>query len=670
MFKATGDDPSQVADGSAHSAVVPGATSFQGQLCERGHRPTEQESEQLCGWGALQPRALQVFNTPRWVLFFLSMASFLQGFLINGLVNTVVTSIERRFDLSSSQTGLIVSSFDIASCVCLPFVSYFGNRHKPRWLGWGIGIMGLGSLLFALPHFTTPPYQATVPERSDMCSSNATHFSQHKNSDGLSGYFYVFVLAQLLHGVGSTPLYTLGFTFLDENIKPNNAPVFMGVFYTASAVGPSVGMLLGGFFLRFYSEITLETELTPGSPLWVGAWWIGFLLAGALSLPVAFVILGYPRKLPGSQDTAAPREAEAQRCKDGRLDDFHKPVTSMKTISIPSFLFLSLAVTTVNALIAVISAFFIKFYESQFSVSSSQAALILGAMVIPLCAGSFIGSFVIKRFKLKCRGIIWFCIVISCVGLLLTFMFFIHCPTVSTAGVTVPYSSGQRKIKFCLGHRSFLKDELVAQCNSNCSCERQRFSPVCGADRVMYYSPCFAGCSSINLSSTGEEVFSDCSCVRANVSSAVAGKCVGSCSYKAVFLTLYAISCLCTGLYLIPPITATLRCVPERQKSFALGIQWILVRMLGTIPGPIVLGSLIDGACLLKQSEGQGSCFLYENQQLSHITLITVVVYRVLGAVFFVLALVFLKAEPALDSGDKDTPPPEGAAVKQLQTCL
>uniref|UniRef100_A0A8C6S169 Solute carrier organic anion transporter family member 4A1 n=1 Tax=Neogobius melanostomus TaxID=47308 RepID=A0A8C6S169_9GOBI len=112
--------------------------------------------------GALRPRALQVFNTPRWVLFFLSMASFLQGFLINGLVNTVVTSIERRFELSSSQTGLIVSSFDIASCVCLPFVSYFGNRHKPRWLGWGIGIMGLGSLLFALPHFTTPPYQATA----------------------------------------------------------------------------------------------------------------------------------------------------------------------------------------------------------------------------------------------------------------------------------------------------------------------------------------------------------------------------------------------------------------------------------------------------------------------------------------------------------------------------
>lgn len=61
------------------------------------------DTENLCGWGALTPRFIQSFNTARWVLFFLCVASSLQGMIINGFINTVITSIERRFDLRSYQ---------------------------------------------------------------------------------------------------------------------------------------------------------------------------------------------------------------------------------------------------------------------------------------------------------------------------------------------------------------------------------------------------------------------------------------------------------------------------------------------------------------------------------------------------------------------------------------
>lgn len=129
----------------------------------------------------------------------------------------------------SRQAGLIASSYDIAACVCLAFVSYFGGTgHKPRWLGWGVLIMALGSLVFALPHFTTPPYQVSVPERSGLCSSNLTEPCQDSASAGLSAYRYVFMLGQFLHGVGATPLYTLGVTYLDENVKSSYAPVYIG----------------------------------------------------------------------------------------------------------------------------------------------------------------------------------------------------------------------------------------------------------------------------------------------------------------------------------------------------------------------------------------------------------------------------------------------------------
>lgn len=42
-----------------------------------------------------------------------------------------------------------------------------------------------------------------------------------------------------------------------------------------------------------------RTEITPENPLWVGAWWVGFLAGGAAALLIAFPILGYPRQLPG-----------------------------------------------------------------------------------------------------------------------------------------------------------------------------------------------------------------------------------------------------------------------------------------------------------------------------------------------------------------------------------
>ncbi len=43
-----------------------------------------------------------------------------------------------------------------------------------------------------------------------------------------------------------------------------------------------------------------RTEMTPENPLWVGAWWIGFLAGGAAALIIAIPILGYPRQLPGT----------------------------------------------------------------------------------------------------------------------------------------------------------------------------------------------------------------------------------------------------------------------------------------------------------------------------------------------------------------------------------
>ncbi|XP_041953749.1 solute carrier organic anion transporter family member 4A1 isoform X2 [Alosa sapidissima] len=564
------------------------------------------DAENLCGWGGLTPRSIQTFNTPRWVLFFLCVASFLQGMIINGFINTVITSIERRFDLRSYQAGLIASSYDIAACVCLAFVSYFGGTgHKPRWLGWGVLVMALGSLVFALPHFTTPPYQVSVPERTGLCSSNVTDTCQDSAGSGLSAYRYVFMLGQFLHGVGATPLYTLGVTYLDENVKSSYAPVYIG-----------------------------------------------------------------------SQRYVAMRVSEAHQLKDGsqaRAADpqFGKTVKDMPRsvlllLKNSTFIFLCLAGATEATLIAGMSTFGPKFLESQFNLSASEAATWFGYMVVPAGGGgTFLGGYIVKKLNLRCRGIVRFCMLCAVISLMAIFIFLVHCPNMPMAGVTAPYRPSpllhQHQDVYLdqyeseSNYNSTLEGNLTVSCNAGCHCVTELYNPVCGADGVMYYSPCHAGCHSINHTHThnGRQVFSGCGCVVGNVTwgqegLAVAGKCSSSCHHMPTFLTFLFIVILFTFLCSIPALTATLRCVPDSQRSFGLGIQWIVVRTLGGIPGPIAFGSVIDISCLLWQDQcgEQGSCYLYQNSAMSRYTLIAGIIYKVLGMLFFLLASVLYQPPP------------------------
>lgn len=122
----------------------------------------------MCAFVNVQ--AFHVFNGllhPRIYVF-----SFI-GLLVNGCINVVITTIERRFGLRSSQTGLVASGYDIASFLCLVPVTYFGGRpgaSKPRWIGGGMALMGLGALVFALPHFLVSQYRATGTE-TNVCST-------------------------------------------------------------------------------------------------------------------------------------------------------------------------------------------------------------------------------------------------------------------------------------------------------------------------------------------------------------------------------------------------------------------------------------------------------------------------------------------------------------------
>ena len=89
-------------------------------------------------------------------------AGFRTGALTAGYVNSVITTIEKRFEIGSSFSGLIAASVEVGGVLSAIIVSYLGGRrHIPSWIGFGAIVTSVGTLLFTVPHMMAPAYTVT-----------------------------------------------------------------------------------------------------------------------------------------------------------------------------------------------------------------------------------------------------------------------------------------------------------------------------------------------------------------------------------------------------------------------------------------------------------------------------------------------------------------------------
>lgn len=78
------------------------------------------------------------FESFQVFVFLLSVLVTLQQALSSGYLNSVITTIEKRYEIPSSISGIIASMYEIGNVITVIFVSYLGSRrHIPVWIGMG-----------------------------------------------------------------------------------------------------------------------------------------------------------------------------------------------------------------------------------------------------------------------------------------------------------------------------------------------------------------------------------------------------------------------------------------------------------------------------------------------------------------------------------------------------
>uniref|UniRef100_H2YLV0 Solute carrier organic anion transporter family member n=1 Tax=Ciona savignyi TaxID=51511 RepID=H2YLV0_CIOSA len=545
---------------------------------------------------------------------------------------SVLSSIERRFELPSTISAVVSSSYQIGNLTVMALVSYLGSKvNRPRFLAAGSLLLFIGYILVVLPQFLGDLYvfadlstTSTSNHSQTFTCTEVAEITPHSTScemeeEKANSNMYIFIIVgMMVCGIGGAPTQPLGLSYVDDHASEHNSALYIGIITTITLVGPALGYLMGSFCLKIwvdFGRVDLDSiTIDPKHQSWVGAWWLGFIVCIVVIAIASFPLWFFPKHLEKPEEKT--KEVVSCGLKVSRNSLWARVrglgAAFARLFKNPQYICVLVIFTSIGFKIAGLGTFVVKYLEVAFGKSASQSSFLIGAINLPfLIIGTLLGSVIIKRWKLQKLGMVRLCIC----GFVLSFAcmipsFFIGCDTIAHAGLTVPYPTSAE---------TEIADGVESTCNSMCHCDQNTYIPVCGPANITYLSPCHAGCTDTS-SESGKNEYTSCSCLGANGTSqsVTIGRCFkasGGLSYPSRFpISLAA----CKTSVEVIVLFLHFRTVLPQDKSFGIGIGLLVYRVLAAIPGPIAFGALIDSSCLFwsqNPCSNRSYCTVYDNHK-------------------------------------------------------
>lgn len=624
--------------------------------------------ETMCGIGPIRSAWLQKFaNKKAYVLVYgLLGCTFSASY---AYFNGTITTLEKRFKIPSRTTGIITVGNDISQLFVSIALSYYaGKGHRPRWISLGIFTVVLYCLLTALPHVLYGPGDDALSltvEYGAVVDQNATQevINKERNKvlclkkgeeggcDNSEGSFWppaILFIANFVAGIGGSLYYTLGVSYMDDNIQKAKTPALISFSYFLRMLGPAIGYSLASLCLKFYISPTLTPTIGTDDPRWLGAWWFGWIVVSIVLIVLASLVALFPKTLPRAavrKMMALEREKSVSKTEPelpASISDMKK--TFWRLITNTTLMCNNLASVFYYLGYMPYWVFMPKYIETQYRQSASTSSLITGTVGLVFSAfGILISGLVISKYKPRARYLAAWNVFVSVISVLGIISYaFLGCPASDNHGAQLP--SGELATE--------------QECNMDCECDYVKYTPVCSEDgTTTFISPCHAGCREQQYNN-GSKIFTDCSCVKSsfplsesysgnsssqNTSSTIPGgitfpgSCPVDCSRK--FFIFLAVVCFLkfTGASgRASNFLLGIRCVEEKDKPIAMGFGMTMGSLCAFIPSPIIFGIILDKTCLVwgKTCSGTGNCWLYDGESLRYVLNFTAASFVSIGTVF------------------------------------
>ncbi|KAF4022727.1 hypothetical protein G4228_014883 [Cervus hanglu yarkandensis] len=272
--------------------------------------------------------------------------AFVSKTLSGSYMNTMLTQIERQFNIPTSLVGFINGSFEI-ECV--------KEVKSLMWVYVLVGniIRGIGE---------TPIMPLGISYIED--------FAKSENS----------------------PLY-IGLIETGAIIGP--------------LIGLSLASFCANVYVDTESVNTDDLTITPTDTRWVGAWWIGFLICAGVNVLTAIPFFFLPKTLPkeGLEDNAETikndkeKQGDVKKERDGITKGKYKHFNLLFN---PIYmLFILISVLQFNAFVCMIS-FMPKYMEQHYGKSTSEAIFLMAGIPAPIYFGALVDSTCLHWGTLKC----------------------------------------------------------------------------------------------------------------------------------------------------------------------------------------------------------------------------------------------------------------------------
>jgi solute carrier organic anion transporter family, member 4A len=270
-------------------------------------------------YGWRQYRFDGFLSRPLTAYIVLCICTFTQNFSVNGANNAVISTLERVFYLDSVRSGLFLALYDLATVFSSPIIGYLGCRYSsPMFFSLNMIVVGIGNILIASSNFvhheTKFNFDSDIAQQVSL--SNNVHFQCYKDplneanvtdisclsQQYLSNTFqyakFLLYLGNFVNGIGSVALFTIGISYIERIFPREKAAYCQAIYFAVGTIGGALGIIVTGRFLQLFTKLTVHKQLpswlTPSHPLWIGCWWLPYIIYGSLCFAIGLFVSGLP----------------------------------------------------------------------------------------------------------------------------------------------------------------------------------------------------------------------------------------------------------------------------------------------------------------------------------------------------------------------------------------